>query len=360
LLTVLVRELPGLVPLCSQVMAVLRGEHFDVGVVEDESTAVSLLVQEPHAAVRADTCLPDHAGLGRDGDESPGRELVPVEAVSSLEPVLEQEHGAVGPPVLGEHGALEVDTEIVPLAGRKVPEPGPLVALPVVIEREALIARDRRPALRDDRRPLVEEFADRRPGAWVDHTKCGMEEIPVFSVFETEQRAVRREAPLEEAAHLHASDPERLRGDRKPSSRLVVDRDVDRESVAVADSQCDDPWCLGQALTPPMRDAFEEGLHLAPVEWLDEPASGLVAGLVFEPEDPLAVEGRRAVDQADRVIRHLAEGVRWNVPGMQLPRAGFVRRVDDGVRRLGRPLGKKRDRRAEALLPKRESHLVRG
>ena len=342
-------------------MAALRVEQLDARVVEDEPSSVSLLVQEPDAAVRTNTGLPDHARLAGDRVERPGCELVPVQAISTLEPVLEQERRAVRPPVLDEDRSFEADREVVSLAGGEIPEPRPFVALPLVVESKPLVACDGRPALRDDRHPLVELLADRSARARVDDPERRMDEVAVLRVLEAEQGAVGRKASAKEAIlSPHTSDSEGLGGKGEPSSRFAVERYVDGESVAVADSRCHDPGRLGQPLVPAVRDAFEERLRLAPVKRLDEPASGLVTGVVLEPEDSLSIEGRGAVEKADRVIRHLAPSVRRDVPGMQLPRARLVRRVDDSVRRSRRPFGKERHRRAEALLPERESHRVRG
>jgi hypothetical protein len=109
-----------------------------------------------------------------------------------------------------------------------------------------------------------------------------------------------------------------------------------------------------------MRDALEERSGLASAEGLDKPAARLVTRLVLEPQDSLAVESGRAVQQANGMVGDLSPGARLEVPRVELPDSRFGRRVDHSVRSLGRPLREERDGRAEALLPGRETHRVRG
>jgi hypothetical protein len=99
-------------------------------------------VEEPHAVVRANTGLPDHARIARDQVELPGRELVPVQEIVALEPVLEQERRAVRPPVLDEDAAFELGREIRPLAAREIPDSAGRRRR-AVVEREPLVAGDR-------------------------------------------------------------------------------------------------------------------------------------------------------------------------------------------------------------------------
>jgi hypothetical protein len=141
-LAVRVLEVPGLVRAAGRAEVVGRHELRAL-VVEDESPPMPLLVQEPHAAVRAHACLPDEAGLARHRFEHAGREVVPVEARPALEDVVQQERRAVGPPVRHEDAALEVGREVRPLARREIPDPRPLVPLELVLERQAPVARNR-------------------------------------------------------------------------------------------------------------------------------------------------------------------------------------------------------------------------
>ena len=88
----------------------------------------------------------------------------------------------------------------MPLSGREVPEPRPLVAFPLVLECEPLVAGHGRPALGFERHPLVDLLADGVAGARVDHAERRMDEVAVLGVLEAEQRAVRGERAAEESA----------------------------------------------------------------------------------------------------------------------------------------------------------------
>jgi hypothetical protein len=176
-------------------------------------------------------------------------------------------------------------------------------------------------------------------------------EIAVLRVLQAEEGAVRGERAAVEATTFCAAELHGL-GRAVDLARCASgERDVDREAVAVADPGGDNSRRLREALAPAVWHPFQERLRLAFVEGLDEPAARLVAGLVLEPEHTFAVERRRSVGQADRVVGDLAAFARSQVPGVYLPDAGLVRRVDDAVGRGRRPLGERRLGRAEALLP---------
>ena len=168
-------------------------------------------MEEPCAPVRANPSFPDDTWIMRHGFDLPGCELVPVQAISTLEPVLEQKRRAVWPPVQDENRSLEADREVVSLAGGEIPEPRPFVTLPLVVESKPLVAGDGRPALRDDRHPLVELLADRCARSRVDHPEGGVDEVAVLRVPETEQGAVGRKASAEESALVPAADADGLR-----------------------------------------------------------------------------------------------------------------------------------------------------
>ena len=186
-----------------------------------------------------------------------------------------------------------------------------------------------------------------------------MDEVAVLRVLEAEQRPVRREGAAEEAGLVRAPEAKGLGRAVELARGCAVERHVHREPVAVADAGDDDSRRLREALVPAVRDALEERSRLAARERLDEPLPGLVAGLVLEPEDALAVERRRAVEQADGVVRDLPARVVREIPRVHLPHAGLVRRVHDPVGGVRRPLREEPERRAEASLPGRRFVLAR-
>ncbi len=146
-LAVRVLEVPRLVR--AALRSPLRRRHeLHARVVDGESLPVPLLVQEPHPPVRPDARLPDVARIGGDPLESAAREVVPGQARPAFEHVHEQERGGVGPPVVDEHLTLDVEIEVGPFAGLDVPDSRSRLTRALVVEGEALIAADGRPALR--------------------------------------------------------------------------------------------------------------------------------------------------------------------------------------------------------------------
>ena len=349
-LAVRVLEVPGLVRPAGRGGALLGSDELCAGVVEDQPLAVALLVREPDASVRTDACAPHEARLDLDRLERAAREVVAIEAGPSFDDVMEEERGCVRPPVDDVHGALEARRQIGALARGRVPDPGSLVTLELVLEREPLVPRDGRPALPVHRHALVAQFADRRARARIDDAQRRVDQVAVLGVLEAEERAVRRERAAQ-AAVLGGGEVHRLLRAMDLARWASVERYVDREPVAVADPDRDDPRALGQAAVPAVGNALEEGLRLTAVERLDEPAAGFVPGLVLEPQHTLAVERRGSGEDADRMIRHLAPLPGREVPCVHLPDARLVGRVHEPVGSGWRPLGQEGHRRAEALLP---------
>src|SRR5207249_7094989 len=137
-----------------------------------------------------------------------------------------------------------------------------------------------------------------------------------------------RGAPAEESTLVEAADANRLGRPVDLRCRTAVERDVDGESVAVADCRRYDPGGLGKALVPAIRNTFQKRSGLASREGLHEPATGLIAGLVLEPQDPLPVESRGSIDHADDAVGHLTTLAARRLPGIQLPDARLVGGVD--------------------------------
>ena len=89
----------------------------------------------------------------------------------------------------------------------------------------------------------------------------------------------------------------------------------------------------------------------AAVERLADPHPELVAVGVVEPPDRGAVGARRAVACAVRPVGDLPVGVGGPVPGVDLPGAGGVRRVDAVIRGVPRPVGHRDARGREPAAP---------
>ena len=132
-------------------------------------------------------------------------------------------------------------------------------------------------------------------------------------------------------------------GSRAPAA---VERDVDGEAVAVEIAAATIPGRLREPFAPPVRHALEERRRLPAVERLHEPAPGLVAGLVLEPEHPLAVERRNGVDEPDRVIGHLRRRCPSRCPRRAPARPPTRSRRRRSAGRGRRPLRQERDRGA--------------
>ena len=232
--------------------------------------------------------------------------LVAVEAAAPFEGVHQQERVAVGPPVSDSGRSLQSDIEVRALAGREVPDAGAIVALPLVREREPCVTGDRRPALRVERQPLVEEVSDDRAGPRIDDPQRRMDQVAVLGVLVTEQRTVARQRAAQEAAVVVPTEPHGVAGAMELMRASAVERYVDGEAVSIGGRRDDDSRSLREALVPAVRDAVEERSRLASEERLREPLAGLVAGLVLEPEHAFAVEARNRVDQPDWMVRYLA------------------------------------------------------
>ena len=85
-----------------------------------------------------------------------------------------------------------------------------------------------------------------------------MDEIAVLGVLEAEQRAVRREGAPQEAIPVGASEAYRRVRAVDDLGLAAVERDVDREAVAIGDRRHHDPGRLRESLVPAVRHAVEE------------------------------------------------------------------------------------------------------
>jgi hypothetical protein len=100
-----------------------------------------------------------------------------------------------------------------------------------------------------------------------------------------------------------------------------------------------------------VRHAFDKGSYFSARERLHQPTARLVAGLVLKPEDSLAVERRRSIDEPNGAVGRLSALTGGAIPRKELPDTGLTRVVDASVRRGRRPLRQERDRCAKPLLP---------
>src|SRR6476660_991839 len=157
-------------------------------------------------------------------------------------------------------------------------------------------------------------------------------------MLETEQRSVRGQRATWKATAFAAAGPDVLtRSIQLPRPRAAK-RHVAGEALAVPDPGGDDPGRLDEPVRPAIGNAVEERPRLAAVERLHDPGPCLVAALVLEPEDALAVERGEAVDDSDGVVARLAGDSGVGVECVDLPAAGLVGGVDGAVRRERRPL----------------------
>ena len=109
-----------------------------------------------------------------------------------------------------------------------------------------------------------------------------MDQVSMLGVLQTQQRPVRRQSALKEPAEIDAADADRLGRPVDLLCRASVERDVDGEPVAIADSRSDYARCLRQSLAPAVRNPFQKGSGLPSEEGLYAPATRLVPGLVLE------------------------------------------------------------------------------
>ena len=216
------------------------------------------LVEEPDLPVGPDASLPDETRLIEHHVVFAGGHVVAEEPVAALTSVDQQQRLAVRPPVGDEHRALGVQLEILPLARCQIPDRGPFVVVTLVLDGEPLVAGHWRPAPCLERQSFVELLAERRSGAWIEHTQGGVQQVAVLSVLDAEESSVRREAAEEEATLAGAADANRLRRTVDLARRSASQRDVDAESRAVADACGDDAGGLRKSLAPSVGNALEE------------------------------------------------------------------------------------------------------
>src|SRR3989442_4544155 len=106
-----------------------------------------------------------------------------------------------------------------------------------------------------------------------------MDQVALLGMLQAEQRAVGRESATARAVLVDTADANGVGGSIHLRCRATPDRDVDGESVDVADSRGHDPRGLREALVPAVGYAVKEGLGLPSRERLHDPAARLVTGL---------------------------------------------------------------------------------
>ena len=187
-----------------------------------------------------------------------------------------------------------------------------------------------------------------------------MDEIAVLGMLEAEQRPVRGERTPQEPTFVDAAQADRLRGAVDLARRGAFDGHVDGESVAVAQAGRDDARRLRQTFAPAVRNAIEKHARVAPAEGLHEPAPGLVAALVLEPDHALPVERGCAVHDTHRVIGDCAAARRCP----HSTRAPARHRTGSTRRRLDRepaaPTPGRTRRARESAAPRVRRSLGRG
>ena len=145
-----------------------------------------------------------------------------------------------------------------------------------------------------------------RGGPRVDDAQRRVQHVAALAVLQTQQRSVRREAAPVEARTLRSRHPQPIGAPQRLFRRSSVDRDVDREPVAIAHRGGHDAGRLCEPFVPAERDAVQVRPGVAAGERRREPPAGLVARLVLPPQDVGAIHGDGSADDADRVIGDLA------------------------------------------------------
>src|SRR5438552_10850979 len=140
-------------------------------------------------------------------------------------------------------------------------------------------------------------------------------------MLQAEQGTVGRKPTAQKPALVDAADANGFGRAIHLCRGPTLERHEDGETLTVADSRRDDPRCLSEALAPAVGNACQERLAWPSRERLHEPAAGLIAGLVIEPQDSLAVECRHPVDHADDAVGPPAAFIARRLPGVQLPDA---------------------------------------
>ncbi|TML18185.1 MAG: hypothetical protein E6G39_03605 [Actinobacteria bacterium] len=135
-----------------------------------------------------------------------------------------------------------------------------------------------------------------------------MDQVAVLGVLHEEERTVGGEPAAQKSTLVDASDPNGFGRAVDLRRRCAVERHVNEEAVAGADSGRHDARRLSKPLAPAVRKTCQKRRARPSRERLHEPTAGFVAALVLEPQDPLAVECRRAVDHADNALGDLARG----------------------------------------------------
>ncbi len=248
-------------------------------------------------------------------------EVVAEELAARLEAVRDEQGAAVRVP-LGADVAGQVQLQVGLLARRHVPHHRLPASAPLVPDEQPGVARHGREAQHLQAELLgaaagVVQLGDRR-AVGAHHAQRGVHRVPVLRVLHGDQRAVVGEV----------ADARRLAVPVQLHRRLARTHQVDRRAVLVGGAADDRRAAVaaeGEARRVRGVQARGGQLVLAAGETLPAPDAELVAVLVVEPPDPLAVRGEHPVRRAVRPVRHLALLTGGPVPGVQLVRPCRVR-----------------------------------
>ena len=167
-----------------------------------------------------------------------------------------------------------VEMDVGPLAGLEIPDGRAVLAVPLVDDRQSLVARHRRPCRGVQTHALVAQVGHRGPGSRVEDPQRGMDDVVGLGDLHTQQPAVRGQPASREPDPACAPDGDGLDAAGDLLRRLAVDRRVQREAVTVADRRHHDAGGLGQPLVPAVGHARQERLDRSSVERLVEPPPG--------------------------------------------------------------------------------------
>ena len=340
-LAVRVIEVPGDVGPGRRSRFVLHLEDPAAVLIEHLGPAVPGHVPEPHRAVRPNPRVADRAAGCGNRREHFGFDVEPVQVVLSLDQVAQQQGRGVGPPVLDHHRSAErSQVEASALLGGQIPHGGAHLAGGLLDDGQPRVSRDRGPAAGLQGLAGVVQLCEHGARPRVDDAQRGVDQVAVFGMLQTEQRAVRGEGGAVEYDALRAlggAQPHGLGGAIQLLGGFAIEGGVDDEPVPVAHARRCDSRRLGQAFGPSEWQPVEQRLGGTALERLAEPPAGFVPGLVLEPQHAPPVERRRAAVHADRVVGDAAPGTGGAVPRVDLPHAALGGGQDQSV---GEPRGR--------------------
>ena len=249
--------------------------------------------------------------------------------------VTDEERGRVRPPLDREDGSRKVDLEVGAFPGADVPDGRPLEGTQLARERQPLVSRDRRPSVRFEVRPGIDEVAPHGSRAGVEDAKRQMQDVAPLGVPDAHERPVRGETAR---LRIRAADPARERCGPEEAWILAFVDDVDPIVALYLHADGGPDRVEREPREPPVREIRQDGFGDAAGRRPDQPAP-LVAGPIAPPGEAAIGERPDPLVHADGFVAQLLPRFRAEIVGPYL--RGAAERADEreqvGVRR--RPHG---------------------